>query len=142
MEIKETALSLTVDDPEASAAFLVDHFGFSVLMSADGFVSVGHPQAGVSVAYLRTGLATFKPAHMAGHRADGLLLAFVVDDVDAEHDRLVAEGVDVLTPPETEPWGERYLQVMDGNGVVVQLVAWVEAPPQEVTAGTGPPVAS
>lgn len=134
MRIVETALSLNVDDPTASAAFLVDHFGFTVRMAADGFVSVDHPDAGVSIAYLRTGLPTFRPAHMAGHRADGLLLAFVVDDVDTEHERLVAAGVDVLTPPETEPWGERYLQVMDGNGVVVQLVTWVQAPPAEVTA--------
>jgi len=131
MKVLDTALSLTVDDPEASAAFLVDHFGFAVLMGADGFVSVGHPDAGVSIAYLRTGLASFRPAHLAGHRADGLLLAFVVDDVDAEHDRLVAAGVTMLTPPETEPWGERYLQVMDPNGVVVQLVTWVTEPPAE-----------
>lgn len=128
MEITATALSLNVDDPEASAAFLRDHFGFTEQMSADGFVSLGHPTAGVNVVYLRTGLASFKPEHMQGHRADGLLLAFVVPDVDTEHDRLVAAGVTVLTPPETEPWGERYLQVMDPNGVVLQLVTWVEQP--------------
>ncbi|MGJ7440043.1 VOC family protein [Aquipuribacter sp. MA13-6] len=73
------------------------------------------------------GLNSFKPDRMRGHHADGLLLAFVVPDVDAEHDRLAA-GAPVLTPPETEPWGERYLQVMDPSGVVLQLVTWVEAP--------------
>ena len=42
----------------------------------------------------------------------------------------------VLTEPETEPWGERYSQYEDPNGVVVQLVTWVEAPPEEaVVAG-------
>lgn len=128
MEISATALSLNVDDPEASAAFLRDHFGFAEQMSADGFVSLAHPTAGLNVVYLRTGLASFKPDHMRGHRADGLLLAFVVPDVDAEHERLVAAGVPVLTPPETEPWGERYLQVLDPNGVVLQLVTWVEQP--------------
>lgn len=126
MEITATALSLNVDDPEASAAFLRDHFGFAEQMSADGFVSLAHPTAGLNVVYLRAGLASFKPDHMKGHRADGLLLAFVVPDVDAEHERLVAAGVPVLTPPATEPWGERYLQVMDPNGVVLQLVTWVE----------------
>ncbi len=128
MEITATALSLNVTDPQASAEFLSTHLGFTEQMSADGFVSLGHPTAGVNVIYLRTGLASFKPDHMRGHDADGLLLAFVVPDVDAEHDRLVAAGVPMLTPPETEPWGERYLQVMDPSGVVIQLVTWVEAP--------------
>lgn len=135
MEITSTTLSLTVDDPEASASFLVDHFGFSRLMAADGFVSLGHPSAGVSVVYLRTGLPTFRPERLAGHRADGLLLAFVVPDLDAEHPRLVAAGVPVLTEPETEPWGERYSQYEDPNGVVVQLVTWVEAPPEDAVVG-------
>ena len=29
---------------------------------------------------------------------------------------------------ETEPWGERYFQVADPNGVVIQLVQWVTPP--------------
>lgn len=31
----------------------------------------------------------------------------------------------ILTPIETEAWGERYFQVEDPNGVVIQLVQWV-----------------
>ena len=32
-------------------------------------------------------------------------------------------------PIETEPWGERYFQVSDPNGIVIQLVTWVGTPP-------------
>ena len=128
MQITASALSLNVDDPEASAAFATDHLGFTREMEADGFVSLTRPDAGFNLIYLRTGLESFKPPALAGHRADGLLVAFVVDDVDAEHDRLVREGVEITTPLETEPWGERYFQVTDPNGVVVQLVEWVQAP--------------
>jgi uncharacterized glyoxalase superfamily protein PhnB len=28
----------------------------------------------------------------------------------------------------TEPWGERYFQVTDPNGVVIQLVQWMNEP--------------
>ena len=49
---------------------------------------------------------------------------------DPEHDRLVAEGVAITTTLETEPWGERYFQVTDPNGVIVQLVQWVDVPEQ------------
>ena len=128
MKITASALSLTVADPEASAAFVAETFGFTREMEADGFVSLSRPDAGFNLIYLRTGLETFKPAALAGHRADGLLVAFVVDDVDAEHDRLVGEGVAITTPLETEPWGERYFQVTDPCGVVVQLVQWVQEP--------------
>ena len=128
MQITASAISLNVDDPEASAAFAADHLGFTREMEADGFVSLSRPDAGFNLVYLRTGLETFKPPALAGRRADGLLVAFVVDDVDAEHDRLVREGVAITTPLETEPWGERYFQVTDPCGVVVQLVQWVQAP--------------
>ncbi|MGE5636292.1 MAG: VOC family protein [Nocardioidaceae bacterium] len=58
----------------------------------------------------------------------------VVDDIDAEYARLTAPGTAILTPIETEEWGERYFQVEDPNGVVVQLVQWVAAPSEGVTA--------
>lgn len=130
MNITASAVSLTVDDVAASASFLGDHFGFTTEMADDGFVSLARSDAGFNVVYLRTGLATFKPATRATVRADGILLVFVVDDVDAEYHRVRAEGVEVTTAIETEPWGERYFQVTDPNGVIVQLVQWVDIPDQ------------
>jgi catechol 2,3-dioxygenase-like lactoylglutathione lyase family enzyme len=129
MTITASALSLNVVDPTASAEFAKRHLGFSEDMSADGFVSLSRPDAGFNLIFLRTGLESFKPESMRGHAADGLLVAFVVDDVDAECARLEAEGVAITTPLETEPWGERYFQVTDPNGVVVQFVQWVGSPP-------------
>ena len=128
MKITASGISLNVPDEAASAEFLKRHLGFETEMAADGFVSLSRPDAGFNVVFLRTGLATFKPEALAGHRADGLLLVFVVDDVDAEYERLVAEGVAMTTPIETEPWGERYFQVTDPNGVVIQLVQWISSP--------------
>jgi uncharacterized glyoxalase superfamily protein PhnB len=130
MKITASALSLNVDDVAASAAFLERHFGFTQDMAADGFVSLSRPDAGFNLIFLRTGLPTFKPDRLRGRRADGLLVVFVVDDVDAEYARLQQEGVTITTPIETEPWGERFFQVSDPNGVVVQLVQWVAEPPQ------------
>jgi len=125
MNITASAISLNVRDPEASAAFAEEHFGFARVMAADGFVSLSRPDAGFNLIYLRTGLATFKPEALAGHDADGLLVAFVVDDIDAEYDRIQREGVEITTPLETEEWGERYFQVTDPCGVVIQLVQWI-----------------
>lgn len=124
MQITDSAVSLNVPDVEASATWLAEHLGFAPTMAADGFASLGHPEAGITLIYLRTGLPTFKPATMAVN-ATGLLVVFTVDDIDGEYGRLRDAGVEIVTPIETEPWGERYFQMADPNGVVYQLVQWV-----------------
>lgn len=126
MRTTGTAISLNVADPAASAGFVTAHFGFTEQMSADGFVSLAHPDAGVNLIYLRTGLSTFKPARIAGAAGDGLLVVFVVADIDTEYARLQAAGAPIVTPIETEEWGERYFQTADPNGIVYQLVQWVD----------------
>jgi uncharacterized glyoxalase superfamily protein PhnB len=128
MQITASAISLNVDDVTASATFAKQHFGFSEDMSADGFVSLSRQDVGFNLIFLRTGLETFKPTQMRGHRADGLLIAFVVDNIDREYERLQAEGVAITTAIETEPWGERFFQVTDPNGVIIQLVQWMTEP--------------
>ncbi|MCC3327326.1 VOC family protein [Nocardia abscessus] len=125
MNITASAISLNVPDPVASAKFLIDHLGFEEKMSADGFVSLDRSDAGLNVIYLRTGLASFKPKSAAGSAGEGLLVVFVVDDIDAEYARLQGEGVPIVTPIETEEWGERYFQMTDPNGIIIQLVQWV-----------------
>jgi predicted enzyme related to lactoylglutathione lyase len=128
MRITASAISLNVDDPTASAEFLKRHFGFAEEMAADGFVSLAREDAGFNLIFLRTGLASFKPERLRGHRVDGLLVVFVVDDVDGEYARLKSNGVAITTPIQTEPWGERYFQVTDPNDVTIQLVQWVTIP--------------
>ena len=48
-------------------------------------------------------------------------IAFFVEDVDAEHERLAAAGVRLLAPPTDRPWGERTLHLADPDGNVVEL---------------------
>jgi catechol 2,3-dioxygenase-like lactoylglutathione lyase family enzyme len=136
LEITASAISLNVDDPDASAEFVKRHFGFEEQMAADGFVSLSQPSAGFNLIYLRVGLPTFKPPAISGHRADGLLVVFVVEDVDAEYARLLAESVEITTPIETEEWGERFFQVTDPCGVVFQLVSWVHSPADPAPVGS------
>jgi hypothetical protein len=74
MKITASALSLNVEDITASANFVKQYFGFSEEMSAEGFVSLSRSDAGFNLVFLKIGLETFKPIHMRGHRADGLLV--------------------------------------------------------------------
>jgi catechol 2,3-dioxygenase-like lactoylglutathione lyase family enzyme len=126
LPITASAISLNVGDPAASAAFARDHLGFTEEMSADGFVSLSRPDAGFNLIFLRTGLESLKPDTLRDRRAAGVLVVFVVDDVDGECARLEQQGVAITTPLQTEPWGERFFQVSDPNGVIVQFVQWRE----------------
>ncbi|MCD5345122.1 VOC family protein [Agromyces sp. H3Y2-19a] len=128
MNITQTAVSLNVADVDASANFAKTCFGYEEAMAADGFVSLRHADSNTNLIFLATGLATFKPSEIAGSAGQGLLLVFVVDDLDAEFERIAGAGARVVTAPETEPWGERYCQFADPNGLVWQLVQWVELP--------------
>ncbi len=126
MKITRTAISLNVPDVEASARFATTHFGYEQAMSADGFVSLQHPDVGTNLIFLSTGLATFKPSEIAGSAGQGLLLVFVVEGLDEQFKRIEATGARVVTVPETEPWGERFCQFADPNGLIWQLVEWVD----------------
>ncbi|MEU1159835.1 VOC family protein [Streptomyces sp. NPDC005921] len=123
MPITASAVSLNVDDVVASSAFLTEHFGFREETAADGFASLARDDAGMNVVYLRRGLASLPEDQREDH-ADGVILAFVVDNLEAELARLTAEGVTITMPLREEPWGERAFQVTDPNGVIVQLVDW------------------
>lgn len=123
MQITASVVSLNVDDVPASAAFLIEHFGFSEDMAADGFVSLSRRDAGMNVVFLRRGLPTL-PADQRDDHACGLILAFVVEDLEGELARLQSEGVTITMPLTEEEWGERAFQVRDPNGVIVQLVDW------------------
>ncbi|GAB3243480.1 VOC family protein [Kineococcus gypseus] len=123
MHITASAVSLNVEDVEASSTFLSTHFGFHQDAAAPGYASLSRPDAGLNVIYLRVGLPTL-PADQRDERARGQILAFVVDDLEGELARLQREGVAITMPLTVEEWGERAFQVRDPNGVIVQLVDW------------------
>lgn len=125
MQVIRSALSLNVPDPQASAQFVSRHFEFESEMSLEFMESLTRKDVPFSLIYLKTGLPTFKPASHAESAGQGLLVVFIVDDIDHQYARLQAEGAPVITSIETEEWGERYFQVQDPNGVLYQLVQWI-----------------
>jgi catechol 2,3-dioxygenase-like lactoylglutathione lyase family enzyme len=122
MHVTASAVSLNVADVPASAEFLTRHFGFTEEMSADGFASLGR-DGSMNVIFLRIGLPTL-PEGFRHEPAAGVIVALVVDDLAGEAARLDREGVEFAIPLTEEPWGERFFQVRDPNGVIIQLVEW------------------
>jgi catechol 2,3-dioxygenase-like lactoylglutathione lyase family enzyme len=97
MRIISSAVSLNVNDVAASSMFLITHFGFREEMAADGFASLTRDDAGMNVVFLRRGLESL-PEDQRNTPAAGLILAFVVDDLECELARLQAEGVTITMP--------------------------------------------
>ena len=50
-----------------------------------------------------------------------MIVEFIVDDVDAEYERLSERLHDVVTEPTTMPWGNRALLFRDPDGNLVNL---------------------
>jgi len=123
MQISSSTVSLTVDDVPASSKFLATHFGYTERMAADGFASLSRDDAAVDVVFLRRGIEVL-PEPLREHSAAGVIVAFVVDNLEAEQERLRAEGVEITLPLREEPWGERLFMVADPNGISYELVEW------------------
>jgi uncharacterized glyoxalase superfamily protein PhnB len=49
------------------------------------------------------------------------VLDFLVDDVDAEYERIAALGVDWIMPPTNQPWGTRAMIFADPEGNLVNV---------------------
>jgi uncharacterized glyoxalase superfamily protein PhnB len=123
VKITASAISLNVSNPESSAEFLAQHFGFRIALQAPGFASLERDDAGMNVVYLARGLETL-PADQRDLAAQGIIVAFQVDDLEGELARLESEGVRITMPLTVDDWGERSFQVRDPNGVIVQLLDW------------------
>jgi uncharacterized glyoxalase superfamily protein PhnB len=135
VQITASAVSLNVEDVVASSAFLVEHFGFHEEMAADGFASLAREDAGMNIVFLRRGLE-WLPTDQRDDRASGLILAFVVDDLEGELARLQSEGVVITMPLTEETWGERAFQVRDPNSVIIELIDWNGAAGARTMAST------
>jgi predicted enzyme related to lactoylglutathione lyase len=66
------------------------------------------------------------------------ILEFIVDDVDAEYQRLRERLDEVVTEPTTMPWGNRALLFRDPDGNLVNLFTPVTDQARAKFGATGP----
>jgi catechol 2,3-dioxygenase-like lactoylglutathione lyase family enzyme len=115
-------------DVAAAHDFYATHFGFEATFTADWYVSLHRPDA---PQYELALLDSAHPTIPEGHRTPvrgGLLLNFEVDDVDAEHRRLVGEeGLREILSLRTEAFGQRHFIVAAPDGVLIDVITVVPA---------------
>jgi len=127
MTIRLHLTSVFVDDQDQALRFYTDVLGFEVrtdqpMGGEHRWITVGAPGQDVELLLEPSGHPAVGPYRDA-LAADGIPLAsFAVDDVQAEHDRLVAAGVRFLQPPTAV--GPVTTAVLDDTcGNLIQLVA-------------------
>ncbi len=120
MNIVAATVELSVADPAASSRFFTTHLGFREVLVDEEFVSLGRDDAAPDLLLRRS-----DPERPPGRGPVEVLVSFAVTDVAEEYERLRGEGANITVPLRREPWGEQLVELIDPNGVVVQLVEWI-----------------
>ncbi len=113
---------IVTDDVEGLAAFYARLVGTSVTLN-EYYVEV---QAGaMSVGFSKHRFTEYREEQAACpgrlERRDEIILDFMVDDADAEYERIAALGVDWVMRPTTQPWGNRAMIFRDPEGNLVNV---------------------
>ncbi|MEY7975955.1 VOC family protein [Streptomyces pilosus] len=123
----------------AACDFYTRHLGFEVTFEAVWYVSLRRPDAPqYELALLDHAHPTVPEGHRTALRG-GLLLNFEVDDVDAEHRRLVAgAGLPEVLSLRTEEFGQRHFMVAAPDGVLIDVITVVPPTGEYASQYVGP----
>lgn len=129
MRFSKLGLAIAAEEPRRTARWFADHFGFQVGVDIGWYVSTWHEgHDNLALDIVHRDHDTW-PADQ-GKEFGGALVGLLVEDVDAEEKRLREEGVEVVLPLVTEPWGQRRFQVRGPDRVLVELLQLVEPDPK------------
>jgi uncharacterized glyoxalase superfamily protein PhnB len=119
---------VVTNDVEKMAGFYAELVGTEVTLNefyleiSAGAMSVGFSKCRFTEEHAaKTSCSTSLSA-----RAGESILDFVVDNVDAEYERIDALGVQWVLPPTTQPWGRRSMLFRDPEGHLVNVLSRYE----------------
>ncbi len=115
MKTNELSTCFCTNKVDACREFYKSNFSAKTVFDCGWYVNLCIGENGPSIQFMQPqgDMPTFGGA--------GVTLNFKVDDVDAEHSRLVAAGLQTAMPLEDHPWGDRGFSVIDpiGNSVYI-----------------------
>ena len=120
---------LCTDDVAGTAAFWQRHFRFTPAFWSDWYVHLTSdvsPSANLAILDYRHDSL---PAPFQ-RKAQGLLVNFEVEDVDAEYERAVAAGLKIHVTLRDEPFGQRHFITEDPNGVAIDVIKPIPLSPE------------
>ena len=123
MDIAELSTCFCTKEIEKCRAFYTQYLGAKVTFDCGWYSNLSFGENGPTIQFMEP------QSEMPLFDGQGIMLNFKVDDVDAEHDRLVAAGLQTVMPLEDHPWGDRGFSVCDpiGNNVYI----YADRPPTD-----------
>ena len=113
---------IQVGDVARSAAFYQRHFQLESAFVSDWYVHLrSATPAAITLGIVDRRHETV-PAAFRDRQAQGLILSFEVDDVDAAFERAVAAGLKIHVSLCDEPWGQRHFIVEDLDGIAIDVI--------------------
>ena len=118
------SIRIISDDVARLAEFYEQVTGTAVTWLTPDFVELATPAGTLAIGSTRT-VALFSPGSARAADNHTAIIEFLVDDVDAEYDRIknlsVDLSVDFVNEPTTMPWGNRSLLFRDPDSNLVNF---------------------
>lgn len=73
-----------------------------------------------------TMLTIYNDGTVKNNENQNICIAFTVDNVDGEYERLLEKGMKIIDKPITRPWGARNMSFLDPDGNTVYLRSFPE----------------
>lgn len=73
-----------------------------------------------------TMLTIYYDGTLKNNQNRNICLAFTVDDIDLEYEKLVNMGMKIIEPPKVRPWGTRNMSFYDPDGNVIYLRSFIQ----------------
>ncbi len=112
------SVRIITSDVQRLVAFYERVTGFKGVTYTPVFAEILAPSCTLAIGDVKT-VPLFGEGSAEPSANRSVILEFRVDDVDAEYARL--EGIELVQPPTTMPWGNRSLLIRDPDGNLVNL---------------------
>ena len=120
------SVRIITDDIKRLVAFYGQVTRLAPRWFTDDFAEIATPSCTLAIGSTRT-LQMFEAGDTRSGTNRSAIFEFLVDDVDAEYERLKPVLNDVVQEPTTLPWGNRSLLFRDPDGSLVNLFTPVSA---------------
>ncbi len=115
MKTIELSTCFCTNDVDTCSEFYKRYFSAKPVFDCGWYVNLCIGENGPTIQFMEP------QEDMPTFSGTGVILNFKVDNVDAEHTRLIEAGLQITMPLENHPWGDRGFSVTDpiGNSIYI-----------------------